>query len=185
LGLRYGILTEFTSYLVQEPAMQLAAIREEQRAPAGAPVAREMTGRQAFDDADASAKLSGSTTLAAANRVAGVRTDEVARRSESERDRASGEVRQSRRVGGRLFVWRGDAWTDVGHGDSLKVTSVAPFSEAYFALVKARPSIAQPLTVGTPVVLAGRRASLKVVEGGITAWTPGAMDRFLKEFDGR
>jgi Ca-activated chloride channel family protein len=185
LGLRYGILTEYTSYLVLEPAMQMRAMREEVAAPAGASAAGEMTGRQAFADADASAKLSGSTTLAGANRVVGVRSDEVARRSESERDADVGEARRSRRVGGRLFVWRGGAWTDVGHGDSLRVTSVAPFSEAYFALVKARPAIAQPLAVGNPLLLAGRRASLRVAEGGITNWAPGAMERFLREFDGR
>ncbi len=183
LGLRYGILTEYTSYLVQEPSLQVAAAPM----PSGAGAAREMTGRQAFDAAEASADLSASTTLAAANKVARVRSDVLAR-SEQERlvdGVSTTERRESRRVGGRLFVWRDAAWTDIGHADSLRVTTVEPFSAAYFALVKARPTLAQPLTVGTPVVLAGRRASLKVAEGGVSAWTPGAMDRFLREFDGR
>ena len=32
---------------------------------------------------------------------------------------------------------------------------------------------------------AGRRASLKVADGGIAEWTGGALERFLLEFDGR
>jgi hypothetical protein len=63
------------------------------------------------------------------------------------------------------------------------VTTVAPFSRAYFDLVAARPALREALGVGTPVLLAGRRASLRVAEGGIAAWTPGALDRFLQEFD--
>jgi Ca-activated chloride channel family protein len=184
LGLRYGILTEYTSYLVQEPAMQFAARRAAAPMPSGAAAAREMTGRQAFADAEASADLSASSTLAAANKVAGGRTDMLAAAQNGPADETEAERRESRRVGGRLFVWRGGAWTDIAHADSLKLTTVEPFSAAYFALVKARPSLAQPLTVGTPVVLAGRRASLKVAEGGVTRWSPGALDLFLREFDG-
>jgi len=51
LGLRYGIITEYTSYLVQEPGVGL-----ERPMPAGAAMAREMTGAQAFDAAKASTR---------------------------------------------------------------------------------------------------------------------------------
>ena len=65
------------------------------------------------------------------------------------------------------------------------MTTIAPFSPAYFALAAARPALRAMLAVGMPVLVAGRRASVKVAEGGVTEWTPGALERFLQEFDGR
>lgn len=186
LGLRYGILTEYTSYLVQEPEQQFAGIR---RAPApvaaGAASARAMTGQRAFDAAKASANLSASTTMAEADEAVHQRMEQMAP-AETER-RADGRVGegQVKRAGGRIFAMRGGIWTDIGHTASLKVTTVAPFSDAWFALVAARPSLKAPLAVGSPLVLAGKRASLKVEEGGITSWAPGAMARFLREFEGQ
>ena len=62
LGLRYGILTEYTSYLVQEPmAVAAGGLRRELAAPPAA-----QSGRAAFDAASRSAALSGAGNLAAA-----------------------------------------------------------------------------------------------------------------------
>ncbi|MCA9767496.1 MAG: hypothetical protein KC485_01570, partial [Gemmatimonadetes bacterium] len=66
----------------------------------------------------------------------------------------------------------------------LRVTTVAPFSPAWFELAKARPALAPALGVGTPAILAGQRASLEVADGGLTRWAPGALARFLREFEG-
>jgi hypothetical protein len=73
----------------------------------------------------------------------------------------------------------------VAHRDSLKVTTIAPFSRAWFALIEARPALKSALAAGTPLLLAGRRVSLKVADGGTSEWAPGALDSFLKEFEGR
>lgn len=62
LGVRYGILTEYTSYLVQEPMVVAAGgLRREFAAPPAA-----QSGRAAFDAASRSAALSGAGNLAAA-----------------------------------------------------------------------------------------------------------------------
>ncbi|MEP6589901.1 MAG: VIT domain-containing protein [Gemmatimonadota bacterium] len=180
LGLRYGILTEYTSYLVQEPGT--LASMPTPPAASGAAAAREMTGAQAFNAAKASANMSRSATLADANREVERRMDQVA--SARPRDE-SGESAQIKRAGGRLFALRGGVWTDVGHRDSLKLTTIAPFSRAYFDLVAMRPALAAALAIGTPAILGGQRASLKLADGGMTDWTPGAMDRFLRDFEGR
>lgn len=84
-----------------------------------------------------------------------------------------------------MFTLRAGVWTDVNHQDSLRVTTIAPFSRAYFDLVAARPALREALAVGSPILIAGRRVSLKVSEGGISTWATGAMTRFLQEFDGR
>ncbi len=174
LGLRYGILTEYTSYLVQEPGVTAEGI---QPMPATGPRrAQEMTGTLAFDAAKASASMAGSGSLQAANSAVERRLDDM--RSPAGR----GGERQVRRAGGRLLVLRDSVWTDVGARDSLESKTVAPFSSAYFALVAARPDLKAALAVGHPIVLAGRGIALKVADGGITSWGTGELERFLQEF---
>lgn len=182
LGLRYGILTEYTSYLVQEPGTLASA--PPPSVASGAASAREMTGERAFDAAKASASLSGSTTLAGANLAVQSRMDQV-RNKEVLRDGRRNEAAEVKRAGGRIFALRSGVWIDAGHNDSIKNITIAPFSRAYFDLVAARPSLADAFGVGTPLLVGGKRLSLKLADGGLTDWTPGALDRFLKEFEGR
>jgi Ca-activated chloride channel family protein len=177
LGLRYGILTEYTAYLVQEPGVIAAAPPP----MAGPERAREMTGARAFDEAKASANLAASASLQASELVAAGRFDAVRGGPAS----ASGGRSEMRRAGGRLFARRGGIWTDLAGRDSLKAKAIAPFSPAYFALVRALPSLQAALAVGTPMLLAGRSINLRVAEDGATEWAPGELARFLAEFNGR
>ncbi len=175
LGLRYGILTEYTSYLVQEPGL-LAANTPMPAAPAaGAAAAQRMTGDAAVSSAKASAEFSAVRSRAAMEQQVSSRTEVL----------ASSTAVQTRRAGGRTLVLRSGVWTDVGHSDSLRVVDVAPFSAAYFELIRARPALREALAAGESVLLAGRRVSLRVRDGGTAAWGAGALNRFLTEFDGR
>jgi Ca-activated chloride channel homolog len=180
LGLRYGILTEYTSYLVQEPGVIAGG-----PVPPPMPVApmaqraREATGAGAFGAAKSSADLSRSGTLQAANEAAVARMDELVVTG-GERDK-----REIKRVGGKVFAKDKGVWTDLAHRDTLKVTTIAPFSRAWFDLAAARPALKAALSAGSPLVLAGTRASLKIDEGGASEWAPGALARFLLEFEGR
>ena len=87
-----------------------------------------------------------------------------------------------RRAGGRLFIWRDSTWTDLGHGDSLRVVTVAPYSDAYFALLRAMPDLGQAAALEPAVLVAGRRASIKIEAGGKTAWRPGELDALVRDF---
>jgi len=89
---------------------------------------------------------------------------------------------RSRRVGGRLFVWRDSAWIDIAHGDSVRVVKVAAFSEAYFALLQALPELVPAATLEPAVVVAGRRVSVKIEAGGRTEWTSGELAKLVSEF---
>lgn len=183
LGLRYGIITEYTSYLVQEPGM-LADRPMPTTAPAGAAAAREMTGAGAFDAARATSRLAGAATKAQMDQEVRQRAEQLVPRDQRSSGRDD-DAMITTRAGGRLFVRRNGTWTDIGHADAQRVTTVVPFSKAYFDLVAARPALREALSIGIPVVVAGRRASLKVAEGGITEWAAGGLARFLMEFDGR
>jgi len=182
LGLRYGILTEYTSYLVQEPGVIAGG-----PVPPTAPMpvaqrAREATGAGAFGAAKSSSDLSQSRTVQAANDAAALRLEELVVAGTAE---GKNERRDVKRVGGKLFAKDKGVWTDLAHRDTLKVTTIAPFSRAWFDLAAARPMLKSALSAGSPLLLAGTRASLKIAEDGLTEWAPGQMARFLLEFEGR
>jgi Ca-activated chloride channel family protein len=169
LALRYGILTEYTSYLVQEPGMMA------QRADEIRPMApRDQAGAGAVRRSEAERKLASSYSLDAAV-VAGAAADSL---GAIERGRSG----RSQRVGGRLFVWRNSTWVDVAHGDSLRVVRVAAFSDAYFALLRALPELRQAAALEPAVLVAGRRLSVEIEAGGKTTWADGELAALVRDF---
>jgi Ca-activated chloride channel family protein len=179
LGLRYGILTEYTSYLVQEPA-DLAhrappvPLREDQMG--GARNSAAQTGAGAFERAKASAKLSDSKTLAAADAAASDRLKSLSREGAA--------APETRRAGGRLFIRRGRVWTDVAQTDRITVTDVTAYSKAYFELVRVLPEVAPYLSVGEEILIAGRTASVRIGPSGVEVWPPGQLAALVRNFRG-
>jgi Ca-activated chloride channel family protein len=171
LGLRYGIITEYTSYLVQEP--QLAARESERRLDnlAMAPPAAQ-SGADAFQRAEKSAKMAEAKTVAEAEAAANMNLPKDER------------ALKSKRVGGRLFVERDAVWTDAGHAGTVQVVDVAPFSPAWFALTRALPEIVPWLSAGESVLVAGKRASIRVAPKGLTSWQAGQLEQLTRDFRG-
>lgn len=167
LALRYGILTEYTAYLVQEPGVVAAGRLEDRRPLAPAP-----------------AQQFGPTSVAKARRDAQSANSSVAAEAREldvlTRDRIGGA--RTQQAGGRVFVWRDSTWTDLQHGDSLPVVAVAAFSDAYFALVRALPDIVKPLALEPTVLVAGRRVSIKIGAQGKTAWREGELAALVRDF---
>jgi Ca-activated chloride channel homolog len=178
LGLRFGILTEYTSYLVQEPADIArpgapAPLREEQMG--GARNSAAQTGAGAFERARTSAKLADSKTLAAADAAASDQLESLSRKD---------GTAETRRAGGRLFILRGRVWTDVAQADRITVTDIAAYSKAYFELVRQLPEVAPYLTVGEELLIAGRKASLRIGSSGVETWQPGQLAALVRNFRG-
>jgi Ca-activated chloride channel family protein len=173
LGLRHGILTDYTSYLVQEPgevALQTGQLRE----LAAAPEPAAQTGIAAFRRAKESADLAGASSLARAE-TASEQTVQVRHR---------GGVVELRRAGGRLFRQVHGVWMDAAHRDNLGVIAVAPYSEAYFALVRALPELARYFTVGDEVLVAGAKVSIQVTPQGAAQLSAQALSQVVKGFRG-
>ena len=157
------MLTEYTAYLVQEPGT-VAAQRTDNPPPPASQV-----GAMSVAQARREAKSASATSVGDA----------------LELDRSAGAnlgTAETKRAGGRLFVWRDSAWTDLRHQASLPVVSVAPFSDAYFALLAALPELVQPAALEPAVLVAGRRVSVKITAAGSTDWRPGEMERVVREF---
>jgi len=165
LALRYGILTEYTAYLVQEPGV----------------VAQRPLDRSA---APAPAQQFGAPSVAKARRDAQAANTAVAAEAVELDQATRGGMGSARteQVGGRVFVWRDSVWTDLRHGDSLPVVAVEAFSDAYFALVRALPEIVKSVALEPTVLVAGRRVSIKIGAQGKTVWGTGELEALVRDF---
>ncbi|HEX5004269.1 MAG TPA: VWA domain-containing protein, partial [Gemmatimonadales bacterium] len=173
LGLRYGLLTEYTSFLVLEPGAQPAAVPPSLQG--GRDAAKSMSGQAAFARAEASSRQAEVKSLAAA--------DEAANRGLANAPGAPGERRaETRRIAGRVFVERDGTWTDMTYVAGGPTVAVAPFSPAYFELVRALPELSPWLGAGDQVIIAGGRISIRIVPSGLTAWRSGQLAATARDF---
>jgi Ca-activated chloride channel family protein len=150
-ALRYGLLSEYTAYLVQEPD----AVARRGWAVGGVNAPAPATGRVAvqaaeFDRARREAKSAAQLQAADEAMLAGT------------------DVGQARRVGGRVFVDRQGEWTDLLLRDSLPVVTIEPFSPAYFELLRQLPELAPIVQRFDRVVVAGDRVNIRLAPGGRT-----------------
>ncbi len=179
LGLRYGILTEYTSYLVEEPTLAMrepeAALNQARRI-AAAPEAQ--AGEAAFMQAEASSRLQKADKLADADAVVAG----AIYRDEEGRNR--GNATSVRQVGRRLFVLRDGSWTDLRHDTSLQVIEVAPFGEAYFQLVSQLPALKPYFALGERVVIAGEGVAIKLVADGADRLSARQLRSLVRGFEG-
>src|SRR2546425_5870666 len=170
LALRYGILTEYTSYLVQEPNVGARQM------PLQAPAPQDQAGAEAVQRSRREKALTGSLLLSEVV-VTGSAADSLSRSGAATENK-------TRQAAGRVFVWRDSTWTDIAHGDSLRVVRVAAFSDAYFALLRALPELRKAATLEPAVLVAGRHVSIKIEAGGRTDWAPGELANIVRDFRG-
>jgi Fe-S cluster assembly scaffold protein SufB len=155
LGDRFGIPTEFSSYLVVEPGMNrrrdigaggvqlqgiVNGVATQANAPAGqfeaaktAAAQRSVTSLSMADEADFSGAREGSGVT---------------------------------RAGNVTFVLRDSVWTDVRYKNSGTVLRVKPFSDAYFKLIEIVPDLREAFSVGERVIVAGRSMAIELTLSG-------------------
>jgi Ca-activated chloride channel family protein len=160
LGDRFGIPTEFSSYLVVEPGMQqrrmlgstggvqlnsvVATGAASARAPAAVP----------FEAAKSAAAQRSATNMSEADVAVGLRTDAMVQRA-----------------GNVTFVLRDSIWTDVRYKNSGPVLRVKPFSDGYFKLLELQPDLRDAFSVGEHVVVAGRTMAIELTQSGVESLT--------------
>lgn len=182
LGEEFGIPTEFSSYLVQEPTRDVANMSPRdrrlrgvrgtaganaatavsaQQAPPAAPQAREAQ----FEVAKAAAAQRSVVSLAAADSLAGA--------TMASNDETGSHTR---RIGTRLLTLDHRLWTDGRPIDKLKIVTVTPFSDAYFALANTIPELRDLFTVGDHLQLVGRAIVIRVAANGVDHLSPRELD---------
>ncbi len=166
LGERYGIPTEFSSYLVVEPGMaQLIDVRRVGasavaggaigRASPGAPMPAPTaphSGAQQFEAARDAAARRDTKTLASLDLT-------------SEADARTGR-RTTRVVGNRRFSLAAGVWTDARFQRSMRTFRVRPFSLLYFELLRRMPDLQDVFALGDQVIVAGRAIAIVLAPEG-------------------
>jgi Ca-activated chloride channel family protein len=183
LGERYGIPTEFTSYFVKEPGMDVAQfrLRDDRPAPPGAqlaPLSIGTTGsaapanEQRFEAAKSAAAQRAANSVSAADSmsVGGQGYGLKGGVGDREKDRAGAFGRgATRRAGNRIFVLRDGVWVDAGFrdGNGVQIVKVKAFSEAYFKVLDLFPELRVAFALGDRVLAAGHRIAVQTGDDGL------------------
>lgn len=170
-ALRYGLLSEYTAYLVQEPGVVAAgAARARPMAPSFAVTGEAAVARA--DEARRSREVATVADMQAAQGRTQLRLDAVVGKA------GAGSTRT---VGGRTFVHADGVWLDAAHGGQT-VEQVEPFSPAYFALLRALPELVPVLRELDAVLVAGGSLSLRVAPGGRSTLDAAEVGRIVAAF---
>ena len=177
LGERFGIPTEFTSYLVVEPGMvatgrgDVRQLRRERGAVgniAGGTASPPPTAASAptiqFEAARAAAEQRSAKSLAAA-------------------DAAESSVSADlRRAGTRMFQRDGDRWVDARMKPELPVYKVKAYSRSYFALLDKLPELKDAFAVSDRVVVAGQSVAIEVIADDTRELTEADMNAIITKW---
>ena len=200
LGLRYGVLTEYTSYLVEEPSMSLddATLRQVMERVSEMEVdADRQVGAVAFQRArrDAAAKRVDSLEEAqqlfrgtGGSKVVAAGAAPMAPTSvggdapvDGRYEFGNGYEGATRHVVDRMFVMRSGVWTDLRFSDE-RVVQVAAFSAAYFELVERLPELIPFFAVGQRVIIAADGLAIEIADTGATEWAGGELEAVARAF---
>jgi Ca-activated chloride channel family protein len=166
LSIRYGIITPYTSFLVEETEM---ALREEGRTQIVETVVEEvgveapMSGEAAVDRSVQEKVLSEAAAPALAPTMApgmgGRETDEWGY-----------EINPIKYVGDKTFVLHEGIWTDTAFDrDKMETVPVSFGSDDYFALIAARPEWGRYFAIGDHVIVILEGTAYEVREGDAPA----------------
>ena len=160
LGERYGIPTEFSSYLVLEPGMnpqvgdsrrirvrgntQGRVANDVNLVPAVPPAAE-----QRFEAAKTASAQRAATTIAEVDALAGLR-DEA----------------RVRRLGSFTLLLRDSVWTDARFRKDAPVLRVKAFSEAYFRLTEMMPELREAFAFSERLIVAGKSMAIELTPEG-------------------
>ncbi|MCB9079393.1 MAG: VWA domain-containing protein [Anaerolineaceae bacterium] len=167
LSVRYGIITPYTSFLVEEPEMALSRegrdmiAQEEFAAAAEAPAdvsggsaVSKAVDQNAMADAEMAAPI---PMLTATPGVGGeMDADGVA------------ALPSVMTVGSKAFVLKDGIWTDTAYDPTLMTTTSLPFpSEEFLDFLTANPDAGQYFALGSNVIVVIDGAAYETVEGEV------------------
>jgi Ca-activated chloride channel family protein len=192
-ALRYGLLSEYTAYLVQEPEVVAS-----QNGGAG-PTRLQSQNRPG---SQANMQLVDALTQAGSAPVAARRTigreavmrakrERILREVAAEADLVALDERvsprndsQTRLVAGRWFRLDEGVWIDGTHHDSLPVVEVELYGKTYFQLLRHLPELERWLKAFERVLIAGAGTSVRIVTDSATPVEGDALRRLVREFRG-
>lgn len=175
LSKKYGIITEYTSYLVEEPSMRIAAGAEARREE------KKVAGKKMKDGNE---KDSGSWAVAQSRNTGDLQNAPAAPAStQTYLDKDNNEVRITnvQQVQGRAFYNDNGVWNDAQYTkDIKKVILIKPFSEAQFAAQRAAPELGAFFAQGENVLVVLGDFAIQTAPDGKEKLTAGELDQITK-----
>ena len=172
LSKKYGIINEYTSFLVKvAPSTPRAELREQ-----FAPAARAL-----------STMAVGDTVTVTAARKAQIRkhvaTSQV--KVAPEEEKALGLVDQRGRAniatsGGKTFYRKDEKWLEADRDDKKPVVKIKPFSAAYFAMLKLKPEFGKYTALGKEVSFDAGKGTVEIAEDGKEKLTQEELNRYFR-----
>jgi Ca-activated chloride channel homolog len=187
-ALRYGLLSQYTAYLVQEPevfasgasrdgALQLQTLTvSAASAPRALSVAADgggVSGRAAVQRAEDARRAREVTT------VAEVDATQMKAQAGAMAGAAGPAIRT---VAGRTFRLEAGVWRDVQGSTGRRVISIEAYSRAWFDLAAALPEVALVLRELATVQLTGERVVIHVGATGTASLPETELRRLVSEF---
>jgi Ca-activated chloride channel homolog len=180
LGERYGIPTEFTSYLVVEPPMAVArrmdaagfgARQGQVQGQVGAQgqVAAAASRDQKFEAAKAASAQRSANSVAA---IDSMRAAEIRKESNA----------TTRRIDGRTFALNAGVWTDARYRAGMTTIKIKPFSTVYFDLMKELPDLRAVFALGDKLIVVGRDRAIQLADDGVESMTAQALSALTKNW---
>jgi Ca-activated chloride channel family protein len=162
LSIRYGIITPYTSYLIEEDDIFTQTGRQEIVTEvvedlAAAPAL--VTGADAVEEAAAAGEMAeAEAPLAFATSVARMAGDEG----------MTAVSETVRLVGSKTFVWRDGAWVDTAYDpETFTLNPINFASDGYFELLTAVPELAQYFALGQHVLVVHEDTAYEIMESGV------------------
>lgn len=144
LSTRYGIITPYTSFLIEEDDIFAqtggAPVMEEAAEALAAP--REASGAEAVDRAAVEGEMAAAEAPAPMATMASM-------------DAGSGVVAQApvRTAASRTFFLRSGVWVDSAYDGRAEPHAIPFASDAYFDLLSARPELGEALALGEEIII--------------------------------
>jgi Ca-activated chloride channel homolog len=187
-ALRYGLLSEYTSYFVTEPGMDMPVVAD----ASSRSMARDFaaTGSANVASAEAARQRREATTL---GQVAALEKAAAAQAPAAPppAGRAIGSIGSgsavrtsgaARIVAGRSFVQRDGIWeSDTGRKNA--VVDVVAFSDAYFALLQALPELVPYAALGD-IAVGGSAVTIRILDKGVSKLTTAEVAKITMQFRG-
>jgi len=146
LSTRYGIMTPYTSFLVEEPRDILSSRGR----------------RDVVKEVEKVVEKVLQTPPVGAKAVERSVAQEALRQSE----RVSSEVRQIAHVGEKTFILQEGVWTDTTYDrDKMETTKIGFGSHEYFRIIAEQPDWGRYFALGTRVILVAEGKAYEVAEG--------------------
>jgi len=146
LSLRYGVMTPYTSFLVEEEDIEIFS--DEGREKAASDLAGEMPGIMA--PAVGSAAVENAETI------------QLYGQAEAVVDSGSAWAKV---VGDKTFVKRDDAWIDSRYQEGMDITKIGFGSDNYYQLLGQRPDWGAYFALGEHVIFVADGQAYEVTEG--------------------